>query len=386
MTRIGTGLSTSAESATAALEAATRASEVLGGEPVDLAFLFLTQDHLPEAGAAAAAVHSKLRPRFFVGCVAQGIVSGGRELESGPGASVFAAALPGAEIETFHTTAIADDDSIGDLPDLEGADMVVLLPDPYTFPADAALRQAAREYPGVPLVGGLAIGGAGPGEQALLEDDQLHADGAVGAVLRGAGVEAIVSQGCAPLGREAVITRGDGNVVLELAGQPALDRLRDTIASLSPREQALASRGILAGLVIDENQPEYSRGDYLMRAILGADDSTGALAIGERVRIGQTLRFHARDADSAREDLTLTLQQGLRSLEPAGALLFTCNGRGKAMFGTPDHDSQAVSGAIGRPAVAGFFCGGEIGPVGDRSFLHGFTATMAVFVERRAQR
>jgi small ligand-binding sensory domain FIST len=233
----------------------------------------------------------------------------------------------------------------------------------------------------VPLVGGLAIGGGGPGEQALFHDGEVHAEGAVGAVLRGAAVAAIVSQGCAPLGREAVITGADGNVVVELAGEPALDRLRATIASLSPREQALASRGILAGVVIDENKPEYGRGDFLMRAILGADESSGAIAIGERVRVGQTLRFHARDADSAREDLTLTLEQGLRSAAPAGALLFTCNGRGKAMFGAPDHDSQAVAGAVGRPALAGFFCGGEIGPIGDRSFLHGFTATMAVFLE-----
>jgi small ligand-binding sensory domain FIST len=120
-----------------------------------------------------------------------------------------------------------------------------------------------------------------------------------------------------------------------------------------------------------------------MRAILGADETTGAIAIGERVRVGQTLRFHARDAESADADLGAALA-AVRSRTrpaPAGALLFTCNGRGVAMFGAPDHDSRALAEAVGRPAVAGFFCGGEIGPVGGRSFLHGFTATMALFLQ-----
>ena len=209
----------------------------------------------------------------------------------------------------------------------------------------------------------------------------------MGAAISGVPFEAVVSQGCAPLGRESVITRAEGNVVLELAGQPALERLRDTVAALTAREQALASRGLLAGLVIDENKPEYGRRDFLMRAILGADETTGGIAIGDRVRVGQTLRFHARDADSADDDLRRVLGDALARSEPArpaGALLFTCNGRGTNMFAEPDHDSREVARAIGRPALAGFFCGGEIGPVGGRSFLHGFTATMAVFLENEA--
>jgi small ligand-binding sensory domain FIST len=180
-----------------------------------------------------------------------------------------------------------------------------------------------------------------------------------------------------------VITRAEGNVVQELAGRPALSRLREIVGGLSPPERMLASKGLLAGLVIDENKPAYERGDFLMRGILGADEESGAIAIGEEVRVGQTLRFHARDAASADEDLRLALEErlGNESRPAAGALLFTCNGRGTNMFAAPDHDSRAVSSALGRPAVAGFFCGGEIGPIGGRSFLHGFTATMAVFLE-----
>jgi small ligand-binding sensory domain FIST len=193
----------------------------------------------------------------------------------------------------------------------------------------------------------------------------------------------VVSQGCAPLGTDAVITRAEGNVVLELAGRPALERLREIVGTLSGEERALAARGLLAGLVIDENRPEYGRGDFLMRGILGADEQSGAIAIGEQVRVGQTLRFHARDAATAAADLQLALDETVGAGKPAaaGALLFSCNGRGRAMFDEADHDSRTLAEALGAPALAGFFCGGEIGPVGSRSFLHGFTATMAIFLD-----
>jgi small ligand-binding sensory domain FIST len=178
-----------------------------------------------------------------------------------------------------------------------------------------------------------------------------------------------------------VITQAEGNVVFELAGKPALERLRDEIAALPTDQQLLAAQGLLAGLVIDENKPDYGRGDFLIRGLLGADEETGALAVGEAARIGQTLRFHVRDAASAEADLRAALDESLAEAKPAGALLFTCNGRGTRMFPTPDHDARLVAEALGAPALAGFFCGGEIGPVGGRSFLHGFTATMAVFLE-----
>jgi small ligand-binding sensory domain FIST len=190
-----------------------------------------------------------------------------------------------------------------------------------------------------------------------------------------------VSQGCAPIGREAVITRAEGNVVFELAGKPALYWVRSQLASISPEQQRLAARGLLAGLVIDENKAEYGRGDYLIRGLIGVDEESGSIAIGEHLRVGQTLRLHARDAASADEDLRGALSDALAAGSPAGALLFTCNGRGTHMFPDPDHDARVVAEELGAPALAGFFCGGEIGPVGGRAFLHGFTATLAVFLE-----
>jgi small ligand-binding sensory domain FIST len=206
-------------------------------------------------------------------------------------------------------------------------------------------------------------------------------EGAVGAVLRGVPVRTVVSQGCAPIGRDAVITSAEGNVVFELAGEPALERLKADLGTLTDEEQQLAARGgVLAGLVIDENRSEYLRGDYLMRGLIGMDEEAGALAVAEPVRVGQTLRFHVRDARSADEDLRENLANVLEDDRAAGALLFTCNGRGTNMFPDPDHDARAIGEALGYEALAGFFCAGEIGPVGGKPFLHGFTATLAVFL------
>ncbi len=177
------------------------------------------------------------------------------------------------------------------------------------------------------------------------------------------------------------ITAGEGNVIAELASKPAIERLREALAELDPRLQALAAQGLMLGIVIDENQPDYERGDFLVRPILGADPDSGGVALGERVRIGQTVRMHVRDGATADEDLRTALQAQALALGDegaAGALLFTCNGRGSHMFDVPDHDATAIEDALGVPA-AGFFCAGEIGPVGGRNFLHGFTATIAVF-------
>jgi small ligand-binding sensory domain FIST len=183
------------------------------------------------------------------------------------------------------------------------------------------------------------------------------------------------------------ITAARANVIEELASKPAVERLREAIAALEPDEQRLAAEGLMVGLVIDENQPEYERGDFLVRPLIGADPETGTLAIGEPVRVGQAVRMHVRDAASADEDLRRALRAQAEAFGPegaAGALLFTCNGRGSHMFEVPDHDATAIEDTLGIPA-GGFFCAGEIGPVGGRNFLHGFTATIAVF-ERGEER
>ena len=379
--RVGAGLSVSPEAAEAAGKAAREARAALGGAPVDLAFLFLSGDHYASSRVALAAAERELGPRHLLGCVAEGVVGGARELEDGPAAAVWAASLPDAEIETFHSLAVGTDEgvTVTSFPELDEADLVALLVDPFTFPAAGFLTKLNEEEDRAPVIGGLAAGNGEPDTQALFVDGEVVHEGAVGAVLRGVPVRTVVSQGCEPIGRDSVVTHAEGNVVFELAGEPALERLKGDLANLTEAQQASAARGgVLAGLVIDENRSDYRRGDYLMRGLMGVDEDTGALAIGEPVRVGQTLRFHVRDAVAADEDLRENLTAALDGERAAGALLFTCNGRGSHMFEIPDHDAGAVEDSLGAP-TAGFFCAGEIGPVGGRNFLHGFTATMAVF-------
>ena len=379
-TQIAAGGSEAASTRLAARDAARQAAEEIHGE-IDLAVVLLSPHHLVEAHAAVFEVEKVLAPKQLIGCVAQGVLARGRELESGPGVAVWAASLPGADIQTFHADAIETEEGVvfDGIPSFRDASLLVLLADPYAFPVDRLLDSVNDERPGLPIVGGVAIGGGQPGLQALVGGGEINGTGAVGALITGAPALALVSQGCAPIGPDLVITAAEGNLVHELAGRRALDVLRSVVGGLSPREQILAAQGVLAGLVIDENKPEYGRGDYLMRGLFGGEPVSGAVAVGAPVRIGQTLRFHVRDAETADDDLRRALDEALAAGTPAGALLFTCNGRGTNLFAEPDHDARLVSGALG-PGVAGFFCGGEIGPIGGRPFLHGFTATLAVFL------
>jgi small ligand-binding sensory domain FIST len=381
MARIGTGLATDDAGVDAFAEASGRAAMALGVAPADLVFVFAGAANLEHADAGLAIVQERLAPRALVGCGAQGVVAAGRELEDG-GVAVWAAAMPDAELESFHLETFASGDSVAvaGMPDFDAAEAVFMLVDPYSFPAEPLLDQIAEDHPGVPIMGGLASAG-GAGSTLLMCDGELVTEGAVGVALAGVDVRPCVSQGAKPIGPEMAITSADGNVIHELASKPALERLKTAITELDPGERALAASGLLIGIVIDENRPEYERGDFLVRGLLGADEESGSIAVGERVRVGQTVRMQVRDGNSADEDLREALARVARELDgpPAGAQIFTCNGRGSHMFNVPDHDASALDQALGGAPAAGFFCAGEIGPVGTRSFVHGFTATMAVF-------
>jgi small ligand-binding sensory domain FIST len=380
--KIATGLVASDGGVDAFAEAAARAQLGLGGARADLVAVFAASDNLQRVEEGLAAVEARLGSRALMGCGAQGVLGDGREVEQG-GVVVWAASLDGGEVQSFHLEPVGTGDGglvIAGMPDLDDADAVFMLADPYTFPVEPLLAQLGDDYPGLPVIGGLASAG-GPDGTVLLHDDAVATSGAVGAVLRGVEVHACVSQGARPIGPEMVITAAEGNVVHELASRPALVRLREAIAELDTEERMLAANGLLLGIVIDENRPEYERGDFLVRGLVDVDEPSGAVTVGDLVRVGQTARLQVRDGGSADEDLREVLMSQLRELRmpPAGALVFTCNGRGVGMFGSPDHDAGAVEEAFGPVPAAGFFCAGEIGPVGPRNFLHGFTATMAVF-------
>jgi small ligand-binding sensory domain FIST len=387
--RAAVGASESFDTVEAAAEAADRARASLE-PPCDLAVVFASGHHLGMAKWLLSEVHERLGPRALIGCGAGGTVAGGSELEDRPGVVVWAASLPGAELETLHVTAERDAEGFRllglpeSLTEEEGDPAVdeslIALCDPFSFPAEELLASVERSRPHMPVLGGLASA-AFAGGAVLMRDGDVHTDGAVAVRLRGVQVLPCVSQGAGPVGPEMTITKAAANVIGELAGKPAMERLGEVIAALPEGERELAASGVLIGLVIDENRPEYERGDFLVRPIIGADRESGAIAIGEPVRVGQTVRLQVRDAASADEDLREALRaqaHALGSDGAAGALLFTCNGRGSHMFDIPDHDASALEDALAAP-TAGFFCAGEIGPVGGRNFLHGFTATVAVF-------
>jgi small ligand-binding sensory domain FIST len=378
---VGVGFSDEFDPVEAFGLAASGAARELG-ESCDLAIVFAGASHLGHGKAILDAVHRELSPANLVGCGAGGVVAPGREVEDGPGAVVWALAAPGARIATHRLMAHRDPEGIeidGLPPPDEGLDALIVLADPYTFSAEAMLARMNAERPAVPVLGGLASAAAA-GSASLFCDGEVVDQGAVACSVEGLPVVPCVSQGATPVGPEMTITACDGNQISGLASTPAIDRLREAIAGLPPEERELVASGLLLGVVIDENQPSYERGDFLVRPIVGADEGEQTIVIGERVRVGQTVRMHVRDPASADEDLRDAL--GLRAAAlgaegAAGVLLFTCNGRGRHMFAIPNHDVDAVEDALGAPA-AGFFCAGEIGPVGGTNFLHGFTATMAV--------
>jgi len=383
--RIATGLSTAPDAALGAREAAAAARAGLGGAPCDVVALFASGPHLAAPERTLEAVHDVLAPRSLVGCGAGGVLAGAREVEDGPGVAIWAASLNGGSAVAFHAEVEPLDDNRGalvGLPDLTGAAGAVLLADPFSFPTDAVLRHLSRSTPLLPLLGGLASAGADGGGAALFGDEEVLDEGAVGLRLDGVEVLPCVSHGAAPVGPELTITAAEDDVIVELAGKPALAKLRETIEALSDDERALVHGGLLMGIVIDPNKPEYVQGDFLVRGLAGADPATGEVAVGMEVRPGQVVRLHARDAESADRDLREALcarRLALGDQPAAGALVFTCNGRGRGMFGTPDHDARAVDRELAGAPAAGFFAAGEIGPVGGEYFLHGFTATVAVF-------
>jgi small ligand-binding sensory domain FIST len=380
MNRYGAGLSSLPRALDAAAEAATRAAAGLDGAEPDLVWVFASAEHADDADVIAETVLRILGEAPLVGAVAaDGVIGTAREVESGPAVSVWAASLDDAEVAPFALSAqgTAEGMLIAGWPEHAplGADAVcLLLADPYTFPADQLLQGLGTEAPELAVAGGLAGGGAPGGARLLLGRDVLS-QGAVGAVVAAPGLRVAVSQGCRPVGPELVVTSADGNAILELGGRPPMDRLRDLVGGLSAADRALAAQGLLAGLVVDENRPEYGVGDFLVRVILGRDEETDALIVGDVPRVGQTFRFHVRDASSAEAELR-HLVAGLG--RAGGALLFSCNGRGEGMFGQPDHDAGVVDELLRAPA-AGLFCQGEIGPVGGRNYLHGFTATVVAF-------
>lgn len=421
-------------------EACHRAASALadaGGRrgSCDVAFVAFSPHHVAGAPAMIREITRTLAPRALIGVSAEAVISGGLELEAVPGVSVMAMSLPGVRVKPFslddlplslhadEPTARLDDEE-SDLASIgQGAGIgpghraTILLADPFTAPVEALLPRLARaralaapagagardaDNRNGPILGGMASAAPRRGGNALLLNDRVLRDGLVGLSLSGAiRADAVVSQGCKPLGPNLIVTSAKGPLIRTLSGRPALAVVHDIINELGEADKQLLARGLMLGRVVDEYKERFGRSDYLIQAVTGVSKDDGAIVLAGRPRVGQTVRFHARDARTADEDLAMLLDAQAIHGRPLGVLLFTCNGRGTRLFEHPHHDAMSIQRAFADPEAAesrakggfeagvvplvplgGFFAAGEIGPVGDGVFLHGHTACAAVFRAR----
>jgi small ligand-binding sensory domain FIST len=255
----------------------------------------------------------------------------------------------------------------------------LVLGEPFSFPADFLLERMNEDRPGTAVMGGMSSGGTGPGKNRLILGDRALVEGGVAIVIQGGSpVRSLVSQGCRPVGHPFVVTKAERNIIYELGGRPAFERLREVFDASPNRDKILMQQGLHVGRVVSEYLEQFEQGDFLIRNVIGMDAEAGAIVIGDYVRTGQTIQFHVRDETTADAEMRQLLARE-RQAVPAGALLFSCNGRGTRLFSQPHHDAAAVRELLGDIPLAGLFAQGEMGPVGGRNFLHGFTASIALF-------
>lgn len=361
---------------------------------IDLIIIFLTYHYRESASYLSERINSELSPTVLLGCTCEGVIGGDMEIEREPAISALAASLPGVDIKPFHLSieqwdVLLAPENSSVMSTLIGSDhsetrAFIILGEPYTTPVVELLSALDTLSPHIPKVGGMASGANQAGQNQLLLNDAIHREGVVGIRLAGDfDVDCIVSQGCRPIGDKLLVTRAEGGLIATLGGKPALEVTQKILSTISDAEKDLVQNGLFLGVVINEYKSEFERGDFLVRSVLGADPARGAIAVSDAVRAGQTVQFHVRDADTADEDLRLLLKPASQHDSAArGGIIFTCNGRGVRMFDMPNHDVRSVLEAVPETPLTGFFCNGEIGPVGGQSFLHGHTASILLFRPR----
>jgi small ligand-binding sensory domain FIST len=380
-------------SPTAAVQrAVAQVAAALPGARAEVAFLFLAREHAGAAEEALAAVRAGLGSPVVVGCGAGGVLGAGREYERTPAVSLLVGASPGMEARAFHVT----DDG---LPDLDGPQDAwhratgappsaspgfVLVADPYTIRADALVAGLDFAYPGAVTVGGLASGASRPGEQVLFAGDRVERSGAVGvAVSGGVTLEPAVAQGCRPIGPAMRITRCEGQLLREVDRGTPLQALQSIWDGAAERDRHLIRSALFLGFATDPLSADDD-GPWLVRNLQGVHGESGGLVVGEPLRVGRRVRFHVRDRVTSAEDVTRTLRRAGGAVPPEGALLFASLGRGTHLYGAPDHDSRAFRARFGDVPIAGFFCNGEIGPVGGETHLFGYTSSFGLLRRRDA--
>ncbi len=371
------------------------------GDP-DLLLLFVSEHHFGDYELIGELVREALPSSLLIGCSARSVIGGGRELEEQPGISLVGAQLPGVVVRPFQ---LSPESVPGDgadaatwrellgVPEPDAAQLVVLA-DPFSFDTERFVRELDRALPGSVTVGGLASGGQEPGENALYAGEVVHRTGLTGVALSGNVIlDPIVAQGCRPIGAPLFVTRCRGNQLLEVDGRAPMEILQELYAEADARDRALFRSSLFLGI---EMRPApdgaYTQGDFLIRNLIGTDDETGVVSAAATLHTGQVVQFHVRDAHTSAEDLERQLaryvEQSDRRREgdaggAAGALLFSCLGRGRDLYGSSDFDTGTFRRIVGEVPLGGFFCNGEIGPVEGSTFLHGYTSAFGIFRPRQ---
>ena len=372
-------------------EVASAAEESLKGQKPDLCLVFISSQFLSGYETVIPFLTARLGPRVILGCSGGGVVGNGREIEHHAALAITVAVLPDVMLTPFR---VADSSLPGldvsprqwqNLIGVSPADQpqFIVLADPYSIRIENLLMGMDYAYPKASKVGGLASGATQPGDNALYLNTVCYRSGAVGVALSGnVALDVLVAQGCRPIGKAMRVTKCDRNILMELDGQPPLNILRDLFMTLDARDQNLLQHALFLGLVMDPLKSHFTHGDFLIRNIVGLDTEKGLLAVGALLRQGQIVQFHLRDAQTSADDLQQTLAMyASRSgrEQVSGALLFSCLGRGEFLYGHSSHDTRLFQEKLGHIPVSGFFCNGEIGPVGGTTYLHGYTSCFALF-------
>jgi len=361
--------------------------------PISLGLVFMSPDFFPYAAQTLEILRVHGRIPLLAGCSGAGLIVNGEEVETASGIVLGLYSLPGAELKGFHFSPAEVEEATngsywrsatGIAP--PGPNGWLIFHDPFHMDADNWMRSWNAAYAPAPTFGGAASGIFSEQTTQVYLNGDVFEEGFV-AISVGGGVtlSGVVSQGCTPIGEPWTLTRVEQNLIHQIANRPAYAVLAETFQKLAPADQQKARGNLLIGLAVNEYLEDFHRGDFLVRPLIGGDPTSGILAVGAMPRAGQTMQFQRRDAAAASEDMHNLLS---RAKEDAvgrtiyGGCLCCCNGRGKNLFGVPNHDAGLTQRELGPLGVSGFFCAGQIGPVGEKSFLHAFTAAVALFVKR----
>ncbi|PXA03738.1 hypothetical protein DDZ13_10610 [Coraliomargarita sinensis] len=370
---------------------ATEQRSVLAG-PVTFGLLFCAADALPHAREILEIVRIYAQTPVVLGCAADGLIADSEEMEGGEGFCLALHHLPGTRAHAIHLeeSLLLEGGSSGLSramgPLTASANAWILLAAAGNLSHDSWLRDWDQATQGRPTVGGFT-GNPANDSTALFCHGNVHSGGAVALALEGdVTIEPLLSQGCRPVGSPWTITRADHNIIHQVGNRPILEVLRDTLQELSSDEQQQARGNIFIGLVMDEYKASFGTGDFLVRNLAAIDPQTGAVAIATPPRVGQNLQFQIRDAVTASVDFEELLKQRLRELGQRavyGACLCDCIGRGSSLFGVSNHDVGVVNQFLPEMPLSGLFCNGELAPVGGRTLLHGYAASLGLFVAKK---